>query len=1344
MTSRPTHRIFVRLLAARIIISLITPSELWASGTLRVPQSPVIRGQMEAGLEESDDEREIYLLEHASANPQNQIHWREGNQWHTDNVAIAEALAGGPQRGGSILAGEILPVVRMAKNEIYLVHDGEIRAAAWQGPMGTLFLGREALARLGATGEGRAQLRRAIESGDLSGIAWAGPVRQRPPVSEAGPLPAQSAGAVPTPNVEADAVPQAAASSTPAGSVAEPPPAGPVQSPEEFMKTALAEQVRRALKGYIGPNQVVHAFLRADRDRVRVTSDSRDIAPDSISMIAFPFPGTGQPDLAVVLPSLPPRWVVPNIIMNAGGLQAAKRHPLIREISNLLEMENGSGLDYDKALLDVLERLLNDVDAQGRNFATRLAGDKVQNYLEVVRQADVNQERSFEMRREIVGALHEAAQNGEVSAAAVRAILQPHRSQLAQWPVCQWMLDRWLESTAGVDQNISVEAVVWIVDQIHIAIHEIETQRMLQGAPMDVTPRHYYDALRNARLGRLRELRAFCDQELTPQQIEQLDAQAVSLTGNVVQVEFEEATADALADAAQEIESGQRHASNVQLGAAGVLFLNADGSPRRFVEGGGSYAMPLSFTARFSSLLQQWYQPGDRIVFVYTSVSGHPNVEQIHSFFEDAAACAMRIEGHPEIYLGAATQNGALRVYRPVDLMKLAQRWSFKAEWEKQYQGFRDAVEQYLRTARPPNDPGKVAPWITQFGNQFPGRAVSMFQTQLKNLPEDAVEASQDWVGTMRVRANREVAIIAKARSPEDKDVEITNAAFRLIRLGGEQMARVLVERLFVPVKIDAFAEEAPQQPEVAAPAPKPPADSEATIRAFIARVLKTAGQDRATEVEQFVRAWFPGQDAARRRTVDLLNAWKAYERQLQEEDRLRKQAEAAAAQELANAEAAAAATQAAAELARQRQLLQIEQQRAAISELGSKAAVTASRTVAQARRHLDGLDGRLETVRVDWENRQKQGEATRLRAYVLGELQGLAEMIADTILQCSREHPRQIIGHGEVQRLRGEAEEELQGLAARRRGKAEHREVAASGRQRRKKEQRRSRGGDDPMAEWQADAAAQSADKVEEALQSKISQRAIEVGNEMASVDRPLVEAIADQMAGRFDQKQTAQIIAAIRRKVSDIFSGEGRVGVNAALTAIWESVGLLDQEDEATPEIVTDLVGQSLSASSGLEEKVAQFRAHNLRADLRFQPRARIVAPEITASGLGPLLAKSQGSGRTVLFVETEAQRRLLVDSLKMDERDVIVTGPNPTLAHIEEACRRLGDASDVDYMTERRKPNLPSLFGNRLLQLVLLPVGSQSILIELARLEDVRVADWPAAQNAVRAAQELLSDA
>ena len=129
-------------------------------------------------------------------------------------------------------------------------------------------------------------------------------------------------------------------------------------------------------------------------------------------------------------------------------------------------------------------------------------------------------------------------------------------------------------------------------------------------------------------------------------------------------LEYDAALSELMAAGAEELKSPSQF-SNAPLGGAGVLFLGNDGNRApRFYEGGGGVMVTNDLSMRYHPFrIKKWYKDGDRVVLVYPSKSGFPNVEQVNTYMEDSFFIHKMLPGNPDVCFGVASRSGALRIY---------------------------------------------------------------------------------------------------------------------------------------------------------------------------------------------------------------------------------------------------------------------------------------------------------------------------------------------------------------------------------------------------------------------------------------------------------------------------------------------------------------------------------------------------------------------------------------------------------------------------------------------------------------------------------------------------------
>jgi len=104
----------------------------------------------------------------------------------------------------------------------------------------------------------------------------------------------------------------------------------------------------------------------------------------------------------------------------------------------------------------------------------------------------------------------------------------------------------------------------------------------------------------------------------------------------------------------------------------GVLFLDPDNRPVKFIPGGAGAAILQDLAVYYYPFsLSEWFRPGYKIVIMIPSITGYPNFEQLSAYMDDwlrlqrALTARFSLAEAPEVWLGVEDNFGELYFYRP-------------------------------------------------------------------------------------------------------------------------------------------------------------------------------------------------------------------------------------------------------------------------------------------------------------------------------------------------------------------------------------------------------------------------------------------------------------------------------------------------------------------------------------------------------------------------------------------------------------------------------------------------------------------------------------------------------
>ena len=283
--------------------------------------------------------------------------------------------------------------------------------------------------------------------------------------------------------------------------------------------------------------------------------------------------------------------------------------------------------------------------------------------------------------------LRSEAQEGRVPTGSVMEVLQSLAEVLAPWPRIQQEVE---QSVLGIQESDNPWEELkdhddFIQRVVPRVAREGDREALFGAASSDVLAAVYYDAFRAVWLEGIAEMEEqAADAQGTA--LDDLAEELLQLATWVMGFERDAVISETAAERAMPISQEQLSPAH-PLPAVGVLLLDPQGKVRRFIPGGGAVMHLGALSTRFSPhRIADWYQPGDRIVLVYSSITGLPNVEQMKFFTEDRFVLENALPGRPEVWAATATAAGSVRLFRPQ-----AQPGD-PAEWNQLYE---QVVERY-------------------------------------------------------------------------------------------------------------------------------------------------------------------------------------------------------------------------------------------------------------------------------------------------------------------------------------------------------------------------------------------------------------------------------------------------------------------------------------------------------------------------------------------------------------------------------------------------------------------------------------------------------------------------
>lgn len=825
-----------------------------------------------AGLEEDEEARELALIDEearlievASHDVNNVIRRLGANgSRQTAGAVLGHAM------GGALRAGPALRAANQYDGEMYVLPDETmvdgrsiVSWGAWRGPTGTLFFASSAL---------RTAEPAVIESmiaGDPSPLqAWAvtrqaaqeiatrapepAPSTERPAPPVAAPpatqvsTPPHRAVTVPQRPVVLEAPPPAQPSSVPVSQPA-PPPA------PEAIAEAIRTQAARNRAGRFGPNQQVSAILGSGRSqRVRLGGDRSDSTDRGLGLIDIP--GAVLP-ATIPVPALR-RWVAEEVdggrVLRAMEQRTPGLAAILDEPLNVPSSDSPEARQQLQDLLAATRRILEydgAPEAEARLQAEAQHDPQVADAITAFLELDQRQFETLRQQARVRRGLEPVMDaDGYVPAATLRNALTRYAATFEDWPAGRGATAAYRDRlpAKGPVAFASVEAFLDTLREAQWAIHVLA---LVARHPIWPTlqPRVYFDLFRTARWRQVTALQA------------RLAARGPSATPFdelVWETRFTDAHVSTLLNEAAFAEAVQRvvrHAdpeqtvTNFPIGGVGILFLGRDGRPRRFVPGGGGRVVAPSLTARYSPVaLQEWVQPGDRVVLCYPSLTGPPNLEQVEGFLRDAFLIRWVLDGGPEAWLGVTTPTGEVRVYRPRPALEALAAHPALVEALAVFARWKTTVWEGLLSDQPGSAEQKIA-WLLRITGSSPSGQLHVFDEMARSVAQVYGESGDTVLEAIArglahhasaLGRRRQALATLGAKNPQRIEAasrlaeSLTNAIVDAVRNVGEVMAAPTFREAFTEVPIGGLTGSAeptrpaedPETPAIREPAP-PTAD---------------------------------------------------------------------------------------------------------------------------------------------------------------------------------------------------------------------------------------------------------------------------------------------------------------------------------------------------------------------------------------------------------------------------------------------------------------------------------------------------------------------------------------
>ncbi|MBI3332798.1 MAG: hypothetical protein HYZ93_01755 [Candidatus Omnitrophica bacterium] len=365
-----------------------------------------------------------------------------------------------------------------------------------------------------------------------------------------------------------------------------------------------------------------------------------------------------------------------------------------RDLQDLLDAPEQARGRWMAQVIPMLRQILESPDSQGKALSQRIAALRAKDsrqadaFVDAVRDLTERQLRFIrEMNRNLNDletaarrpALEEApprapAQRPALEEAPPRAPAQEGRVSVerarAFWAAAEGLLSAWPRLQIGVrvirenlpsDGTVDLEGIASEADPLADEPWRETLPLLLDRFPPELIADAYYDAYRLVwleRLGRMEE--AIRQGQLSVELLAQLQ----HLGGRVLLLEQEAIYTKLIREKAS-LPQSLFHFKKTIAGGVGLLLLDAEGRPRRFIPGGGAVDSSNEQSAYFyPSRLSEWIGPNDQAALLYPSWTGFPNLEQVDGFLEDLFLF-QQVRPGTEVSMATVTPEGAFRMYRP-------------------------------------------------------------------------------------------------------------------------------------------------------------------------------------------------------------------------------------------------------------------------------------------------------------------------------------------------------------------------------------------------------------------------------------------------------------------------------------------------------------------------------------------------------------------------------------------------------------------------------------------------------------------------------------------------------
>ena len=453
------------------------------------------------------------------------------------------------------------------------------------------------------------------------------------------------------------------------------------------LRTRLKQTVPDLLEGKPTRDSWVVRYVRGDHSILRVYADvtsTKDrepklqwvILPKLLYMPLIPDPRQLDPPAASyssrlrledVFDSLPPvvhrlrQVVAEGVSSRASRLESSSQQvrswlpEILRDLREAVDHPDSQGRTA-ASRLEALQQS-DPEKAAGRSAAIAAVRDLLAREADLAERIGVVQRRFTRM----------AQDNSRVAGGEFRALGNEWLPRLAPWPRTRIGLELYLQELVG-ETTLSPQDLVEILEEMLDGIrHETPWALNHSGVAGAFLLETYYDAFRAAWKEQLIRWEARLSKEGAS---EKMVAALLWAREQVMALEIDAALSQQILSNANKDSSSYASISAWStlmpaVGGVGALFIDPEGK-MRLALGAGGLSAPLQNKMTYSAEgFLPWYRPGDTVVLLYPCLTGSPSVEQIQIFAEDWFRIAEGLPGSPQVWLGAAAPNGALRLFRP-------------------------------------------------------------------------------------------------------------------------------------------------------------------------------------------------------------------------------------------------------------------------------------------------------------------------------------------------------------------------------------------------------------------------------------------------------------------------------------------------------------------------------------------------------------------------------------------------------------------------------------------------------------------------------------------------------